>query len=115
MLIYIDGGTRNNNICLVDRDITIIKHRKTGSTNNELEYFALLYALGYVRHKYKHEEITIYSDSMLIVNQINDKWRVTTDKLMPLHNKCSRMITKKIKIKWCSRKFNLAGHVLEKN
>ena len=112
--IYVDGGTRKSNICLVDGDKVIIKHRKNGSTNNELEYYAVLYALGYVRSEYKGEDVTIYSDSQLIVNQVNGKWRVTTLSLLILYSKCTSMLTNKIKIKWISRKFNLAGIVLEK-
>ena len=112
-VIYIDGGTRNSNICMVDGTKTIVKYRKRNPTNNELEYLALLYALGYVRDKYPKKNILIRSDSMLVVNQMNGKWRVTTDTLIPLHDKCSRLITNKIKIKWISRDFNLAGHVLE--
>lgn len=114
MNIYIDGGTRNSNICLVDGRHVVVRYRKKNPTNNELEYLALLYALGYVRDKYKCRQVTIYSDSQLIVNQMNGKWRVTTPNLIDLHDKCSRMITNKIKLKWISRKFNLAGHVLEK-
>ena len=114
MIIYIDGGTRNSNICLVDGDYTVVKYRSKSPTNNELEYLALLYALGYIRDKYKGEKVIIYSDSQLMVNQMNGKWRVTTPNLVALHEKCSSMITHKIKLKWISRKFNLAGHVLEK-
>ena len=51
---------------------------------------------------------------MLVVNQINGKWRVTTVTLRPLWEKCMRLMTDRIKIKWISRDFNLAGHVLEK-
>lgn len=112
--IYIDGGTRHHNICLVDGNKTIIKTRKSTATNNELEYLALMYALGYVRDKYRGEKVTIYSDSQLMVNQMNTKWRVTTPTLVELHDKCSSMLTHNIKIKWISRKINLAGHVLEK-
>lgn len=114
MRIYIDGGTRNSNICLVDGDTIIIKHRKNGSTNNELEYLALLYALGYIRSEYKGIDVTICSDSLLVVNQMNNKWRVTTPNLLKLHDKSKSMITPWIKIIWVSRKVNFAGHVLEK-
>ncbi len=113
MDIYIDGGTRNSNICLVDDTRTIVRYRKKHPTNNELEYLALLYALGYIRDKYRGKEITIYSDSKLVVNQINKKWRVTTEPLIKLHGKCSKMLTSKIKIRWISRDFNRAGWVLE--
>ena len=115
--LYIDGGTRHNNICLVDGKKIIVKVRNgiTGKpTNNELEYLALLYALRYIQNNYKLRSIIIYSDSMLVVNQINGKWRVTTTTLVPLWEKCMKLMTDKIKIKWISRDFNLAGHILEK-
>ena len=87
--LYVDGGTVGTRICLVDKfkDKTIVKIRGVNPTNNELEYLALLYALEYITNNYKRRNITIYSDSMLIVNQITGKWRVTTPKLVPLWNK----------------------------
>jgi hypothetical protein len=42
------------------------------------------------------------------------KWRVTVDSLRILNKKCMLMMNDKIKIVWVSRKFNLAGHVLER-
>ena len=118
MDIYIDGGTRGSRICLVDNDeeIVHVRRTKTGGvpTNNELEYLALEFALHYINNRYKGKKVVIYSDSKLIVNQINGKWRVTTETLKPLYEKCMRKMTNDIKIKWISRKFNLAGHVLEK-
>ena len=118
MNIYIDGGTRGSRICLVDKDEEIIHVRKTRlgeiPTNNELEYLALEFALHYIANRYRDKPITIYSDSKLIVNQINGKWIVTTETLRPLYDKCMRKMTDDIKIKWVSRRFNLAGHVLEK-
>ena len=98
---------------MVDGTHVAVKYRGGNPTNNELEYLALMYALGYIRDKYKCAEVEIYSDSMLVVKQMNGKWRVTTESLLPLYEKCQSMVTSKIKIKWVSRKFNLAGHVLE--
>lgn len=117
--IWIDGGTRNNNICLVDGQTNQVIVKTRGAigkelTNNELEYLALIYGLEYCNNVYSNKNVTIFSDSMLIVNQINGKWRITTDRLLPLYQKCVRKLNEKIKIVWVSRKFNLAGHVLEK-
>lgn len=116
MDIYIDGGTRKSNICLVNKDEyeCIVKYRKGNLTNNELEYLALLYALGYIKDRFPDRHVTIYSDSKLIVNQMSYKWRVTVDSLKILNKKCMMMMNDKIKIVWVSRKFNLAGHVLER-
>lgn len=114
--IYIDGGTRNNEICLVDKnkDRTFIKIRGGELTNNDLEYLALIYALEYCKNNYSKEQVTIHSDSMLIVNQVNGKWRITTDRLKRLNQKVMNKLNERIKIVWVSRDFNLAGHVLEK-
>ena len=113
--IYVDGGTRGSRICLVDKNsnMTKIKTRGGAPTNNELEYLALEYALQYIYNRYKNKDVTIYSDSLLIVNQINGKWRVTTEHLIPLYEKCNKKMTEKIKLVWVSRKKNLAGHRLE--
>ena len=113
--IYVDGGTRGSRICLVDTTDhkTIIKTRGGDPTNNEMEYLALLYALDYVNNRHKKDNITIYSDSKLMVNQINGDWQVTTDHLQPLYDKCIKKMTDKIKIKWVRRDSNLAGIILE--
>ena len=113
--IYIDGGTRGSRICLVDTHDhkTIIKTRGGDPTNNEMEYLALLYALDYINNRYKKDNVTIYSDSKLIVNQINGEWRITTTNLQPLYEKCIKRMTDNIKIKWVGRDSNLAGIILE--
>ena len=113
--IYVDGGTRGSRICLVDKseNKTIVKTRGGDPTNNEMEYLALLYALDYVNNRHKKNSVIIYSDSKLMVNQINGDWQVTTDHLQPLYDKCIKKMTDKIKIKWVRRDSNLAGIILE--
>lgn len=113
--IYIDGGTRGSRICLVDKTdgVTHVKHRHGELTNNELEYLALEYALQYINNRHRDNFIIIHSDSKLVVNQINGDWRITTEHLIPLYEKCMKKMSDRIKLKWVSRDFNLAGHVLE--
>ena len=113
--IYVDGGTRGSRICLVDTSDhrTIIKSRGGEPTNNELEYLALLYALDYIKNRHSNDNVTIYSDSKLVVNQINGDWRITTEHLQSLYNKCIKKMTDNIKIKWVRRDVNLAGIILE--
>jgi len=115
--IYIDGGTKNCEICLVDRnknDKIIVKRRHGALTNNELEYLALIYALEYINNNYSKKPVLICSDSMLIVNQINGKWRVTTDHLIPLYEKAVKKMNSLIRVTWVRRNRNLAGIYLEK-
>jgi len=117
IVLHVDGGTKRCEICLVDRNLNdkiIVKKRDGLLTNNELEYLALIYALEYTNNNYKNKPVLICSDSQLVVNQMNGKWRVTTDHLMPLYEKCDRKIRKNIKISWIRRNRNLAGIYLEK-
>ena len=113
--IYVDGGTRGSRICMVDKheNKTVVKFRGGNPTNNELEYLALIYALEYINNSHRNKNITIYSDSKLIVNQVNGGWRVSTTSLTSLHEKAVSKMNDKIKLVWVRRNFNLAGHVLE--
>lgn len=117
MRIYVDGGTHKSRICVVDQsnNFEIVKTRKGNPTNNELEYLALLYALSYIHTAKIHaRQIIILTDSKLMVNQMNDKWRITNEKLAKLNGKCKKIMLPNIKIKWISRKRNRAGFILDK-
>lgn len=113
--IYVDGGTRKSQICMYDpqKYKTVIKVRGNRPTNNELEYLALIYGLEYVKNNYRNQHIIIYSDSMLVVQQVNKNWRITTKNLKILHDKCMKLMRSNFHIKWIGRESNLAGWVLE--
>lgn len=113
--IYVDGGTRCNQICLVNGSLKIVKKRKGRLSNNELEYLAMIYGLEYAIHHFPQEIIHLHSDSKLIVNQLQGKWRVTNQNLFLLHVKAGRLIEKHggVKLVWTPREFNLAGVHLE--
>ena len=105
MRIYVDGGTHKSRICVVDQSNNFenVKTRKGNPTNNELEYLALLYALSYIHTAKIHaRQIIILTDSKLMANQMNDKWRITNEKLAKLNGKCKRMMLPNIRIKWIS-------------
>jgi len=111
--IWVDGGGWKSRICLVDGDKTIIKTRKGAPTNNELEYLAVLYALEYIHNNYPDDVVTIYSDSKLVVNQLDKEWKIMNQSLWELAWKCGELIDDNIRMKWCPRDYNLAGIVLE--
>lgn len=115
MIIYCDGGTRGNAICLVHGDKIIVKKRGGELTNNELEYLALIYTLEYIDTN-NLKNIKIYSDSRLIVSQVNGKYRVTTDNLKTLHTKAIKKMLRccGVQIRWVRRNRNKAGRHLEK-
>lgn len=54
------------------------------ATNNEAEYRALLLALDEAKRA-RASQLTIYSDSQLLVEQINGRYRVKAENLKPLH------------------------------
>jgi len=112
--VYVDGGTRGNQICLIDGRRKILKHRRGKLTNNELEYLAVIYGLQYIINHYQNRVVHLYSDSKLIVQQVNGHWKVTTQSLFLLHLKADRLLEKSgVILKWTPRDFNLAGVYLE--
>jgi ribonuclease HI len=92
-------------------------------TCNQGEYIALTCALGYARSIMysEHQDIvTIKSDSNLVVNQVNGKFRCNKPILVEARDRIQSTIRqeayvgKKIKIEWVSREENPAGKELEK-
>lgn len=59
-------------------------------TNNQAEYSALLKALK-VCDEIGARKIDVYSDSSLIVNQMEGKFRVRSDNLEPLYKKAKKL------------------------
>ena len=114
LTLYVDGGTKGSVICLVDdSNGYIVVKKKRISTNNELEYFAVIFGIEYAKKHYLRKNVTINSDSKLIVNQINGKWNINMDTLLILNKRALRKLKDNIKIKWIPREKNLAGIHLE--
>lgn len=96
--IYIDGSCRGNGTDKAIGGIGIVSYKdgvKYGAlqlrllesvTNNEAEYTSLIYAFGLIRGL--QDRVIIKSDSQLIVNQVNGKWRVKQDHLKGLCKAC---------------------------
>lgn len=63
-VIYEDGRRVKSDHGLAGRDVT----------NNYAEYFCLIKALRHLEAR-RDEEITVFSDSTLLVNQMSGKWR----------------------------------------
>jgi len=91
-VIYTDGASRDNpGHAAIGYWITDGKkelERKGEyigvTTNNQAEYRALIEALKQAR-KYKPLEITCYSDSNLMVHQLNGDWKVKDPQLSDLY------------------------------
>ncbi len=83
----------------------------SGLTNNESEYMAVIHAL----KDNKNDDIDIYSDSQLIVNQINKKWKIKEKGLKKLADEIWKLSeNREVKLYWVPRQRNKAGIILEK-
>ena len=100
ILIYSDGGARGNpgpagigvviklkaqNQCLKAKLKTISKYIGE-TTNNQAEYQAVIEALSWVAGNYQNTDIEIkcFLDSELIVEQLNQRYKIKNEGLKPL-------------------------------
>ncbi|MGC8880660.1 MAG: ribonuclease HI family protein [Minisyncoccia bacterium] len=90
--IYVDGGSRGNpgpaavGFIINEKEYAEFIGEET---NNTAEYKAIIFALKKTRHllgkeKLKNTEVIVYSDSDLVVNQLNGKYKILEKELMPL-------------------------------
>jgi ribonuclease HI len=78
-------------------------------TNNEMEYQALIKALELANNGDK-----IFSDSKLIVNQVNEQWKVKEKSLQPYCDKAKELKKRKnTTLSWIPREQNKAGKLIE--
>ena len=61
------------------------------ATNNEAEYSALIRGL-HMAKEMNIASINIFSDSQLIVNQVNGEFRVKHEKMIPLHAEATELL-----------------------
>ena len=106
--VFTDGASRGNpghsgiGITIYDENDFIIKTDKEylgETTNNQAEYKALLKSIDVIKKLIKEnetefDEIEFYSDSELMVNQINFDYRVKEPDLALLNNKFHVLIKK---------------------
>ncbi len=91
--IYTDGASRGNPgpaaYAFLFKNEEEILCKESGflgnKTNNQAEYLAVCFALKKAVKEY--EKIIVFSDSKLLVNQLNDNWKVRDNELKKLHDK----------------------------
>ena len=89
-------------------------------TNNVGEYKAVLLALQCVLRALPGLPATIYTDSLLVVNQVNGVWACRKPHLLPFKRKVNELMQKimnggkDIRLEWIPREENLAGIELER-
>lgn len=105
MKIYIDGGSRGNPgssavgfAVFDDKKAEVFRYGKNigHCTNNFAEYMALIEVLKYIYNYQFHDKnensIVIYSDSELLVKQINQDYKVKSKNIYPLYRKAQELV-----------------------
>jgi ribonuclease HI len=98
----------------VNKDIEQIK-RVNGLTSNEAEYEALIGVLRYVG---RGSNVLIMTDSALVSNQFNAKFRVKEPRLKQLLDEARKLVEERdleVEVRWIPREANLAGKLLDRN
>ncbi len=99
--LYIDGASKNNpgpsgaGIVIIKDDKIIFQDGffLGSKTNNQAEYLALLVGLFELGKKRKDgDDVTIISDSQLLVRQILGQYKVKKSHLQPLHRFAKHII-----------------------
>lgn len=120
--MHIDGASRNNpgpsgaGLCLMRQNETVCEqgfflgHR----TNNQAEYFALLIGLFFV-HEFmdKKDKLIVYSDSLLLVRQMNRIYKISNPLLKKMQHLAYEML-QGYNVKFCHvyREFNVRADFL---
>ena len=89
--MYFDGATNQNGNGI---GVLLISPKGTNfqfsgrlnfpTTNNATEYKACIIGLQ-ASLSFRVEELEVYGDSALIISQIQNRWKIKEEKLMPYH------------------------------
>lgn len=108
VVIYTDGGSRGNpgpsasGYIVMDeqRNVLVDKGVYLGvTTNNQAEYQALKFALEEALVM-QAREISVYMDSMLVVNQMKGIFKVKNRDLWPIHDAIQQLVPKFRKVQF---------------
>ena len=100
VIIYADGGSRGNpghsasGYVIMDEDHNVLVDKGVYlgiTTNNQAEYQALKFALEEVRAM-QAKDVSVYMDSMLVVNQMKGIFKVKNRDLWPIHDAIKKLV-----------------------
>ena len=117
--VFCDSSTRKACIVIEGQEPIFIVY-PSPVTNNVGEYKAVLLALQCVLRALPSLPATIYTDSLLVVNQVSGVWACRKPHLLPFKRKVNELMRKimnggrDIRLEWIPREENLAGIELER-
>ena len=113
--IYCDGASRSNpgeasigvSITKETKEIEFISQKIGIATNNVAEYESLKAALNYCVEN-NILEASIFLDSLLVVQQVNENYKVKSDNLKELYINCKKLMSQinKLEIQHIRRELN---------
>ena len=113
--IYCDGASRSNpgeasigvSITKETKEIEFISQKIGIATNNVAEYESLKAALNYCVEN-NILEASIFLDSLLVVQQVNENYKVKSDNLKQLYINCKKLMSQinKLEIQHIRRELN---------
>lgn len=102
--VYSDGGARGNPgpsafaFIIFDNSNQLVKEYSEyfadKETNNRAEYMALLRAVETINKDFADKNVVFYSDSQLLINQMNGGWRVKDNRLRTLRQRIMEEMVK---------------------
>lgn len=101
--LYADGGSRGNPgpsasgyvLLNMGGEVALKRGEYIGvTTNNQAEYQALKFGLEHALHDFQAREVHVYMDSMLVVNQMKNIFKIKNRDLWPIHNACVELAKK---------------------
>lgn len=118
IIVQVDGCSRSNpgasaiGAIFQDADGTVLKEiaKPIGvATNNEAEYRAVILALELAAEFTSHK-VEIRTDSQLVANQLNKRWRCVQPNLQALGDRCRQLALRyeNVEFVWVTRSNKLA-------
>ena len=124
VIVFVDAACKRNpgnaaiGILLFDENGNLLEKfsKKIGkSTNNRAECFAILKGME-IALKYSRKQLFVFSDSKLLIKQINGEFRIKNKHLLKLIKqiKLTELLFEKIKFSFVRKKKNKLAHKLAK-
>lgn len=109
MIVYCDGSGTGLYGYYVPSLGVLNYGKRENITHNEAEYHAIILAL----EDYPNSNMTIYTDSLLVVNQYNGTYKVKDPKMKYLLSRIRELSrNRRVEILYIRRKHNLADRIL---
>ena len=111
--LYVDAGMKPPWLCcVIGDDVYFMRH--TEPSVNRAEYAAVRWALDLAEDQGIKPPLTIYSDSKLVVEQINRRYQIRNPALKQLNQYVRQAAPEGTIFRWLPREQNKAGIELER-